>query len=57
MSSGSFKNVIKKNPFEMIYLILMYKKDLALNNRKWFIFYKTKTNQTRPIYIVYQQWN
>ena len=32
MISGSFKNVIYKMCLEIIYLIYMYKKDLALNN-------------------------
>ena len=32
MSSGLFKNVIYKMFLEIIYLIYMYKKDLALNN-------------------------
>ena len=32
MSSGSFKNIIYKMWEELIYLIYMYKKDLALNN-------------------------
>ena len=32
MSSGLFKNVIYKMYFEIVYLIYMYKKDLALNN-------------------------
>ena len=29
-----------------IYLIYMYKQDLALNNLQWMICYKTKSNQT-----------
>ena len=32
---------------EIIYLIYMYKKDLALNNRQWLICHKTKVNQTK----------
>ena len=32
MSSGSFKNVIYNKFLEIIYLIYMYKKDLALND-------------------------
>ena len=32
MNSSSFKNVIYKMCREIIYLIYMYKKDLALNN-------------------------
>ena len=32
MSSGSFKNAIYKMSLEIIYLIYMYKKDLALND-------------------------
>ena len=33
-----------------IYLIYMYKEDLALNNLQWLICYKTKPN---PIYLIY----
>ena len=29
-----------------IYLIYMYKQDLALNNLQWFICHKTEPNQT-----------
>ena len=32
MSSSVFKNVIYKMSIEILYLIYMYKKDLALNN-------------------------
>ena len=32
MSSGSLKNVINKMCLQIIYLIFMYKEDLALNN-------------------------
>ena len=32
MNSGLFKDVIYKMCWEIIYLINMYKKDLALNN-------------------------
>ena len=32
MSSGMFKNVINKMCLQIIFLIYMYKKDLALNN-------------------------
>ena len=31
-----------------IYLIYMYKQDLALNNLQWLICHKTKPNQTKP---------
>ena len=31
-----------------IYLIDMYKKDLALNNQQWLVCHKTKPNQTKP---------
>ena len=30
---------------KIIYLIYMYKKDLALNNLQWLICHKTKPNQ------------
>ena len=45
MSSGSFKNVIYKMYLEIIYLIYMYQKDLALNDVQWMICHKTKPNQ------------
>ena len=55
MRSGSFKNVIYKMCFEIIYSIYMYKKDLALDKLHWFICHKTKPNQTKPnhIYLIY----
>ena len=30
---------------QIIYLIYMYKEDLELNNLKWLIYNKTKSNQ------------
>ena len=36
-------NITKQNH---IYLIYMYKEDLALNNLQWFICHKTKPNPT-----------
>ena len=36
---------------EIIHLIYVYKKDLALNNLQWLIFHKTKPNQIIYIYI------
>ena len=44
MSSGLFKTVILKMCSEIIYLIYMYKKDLALNELQWSICHKTKPN-------------
>ena len=44
MSSVLFKNVIYKMCLEIIYLIYMYKKDLALNNLQWLIYHKNKSN-------------
>ena len=46
------QNPTKPNP---IYLIYMYKEDLALNNLQWLICHKTKPNQTKPnpIYQIY----
>ena len=41
MNSGLFKNVINKICLEIIYLIYMYKKDLAFNNLQWLICHKT----------------
>ena len=49
MSWGSFKNIVYKMSLEIIYLIYVYKKDLALNNIQWLICHKTKHNQV--IYI------
>ena len=49
MNSGSFKNVINKMCLEIIYLIYMYKKDMALNNQQWLIYHKTKPNLTFSI--------
>ena len=41
-SSGSYKNIIYKMYLQIIYLIYMYKEDLALNNLQWLICHKTK---------------
>ena len=40
-----FKNVIYKMCFEIIYLIYMYNKELALNNLQGLICHKTQPNQ------------
>ena len=58
MSSGSFKNVINKTCLEIIYLIYMYKKDLALNNLQELICHKSKpsptnSNKTNFLCIIY----
>ena len=45
MKSGSFKNVIYKMYLKIIYLIYMYKMDLASNNQQWVIWHKTQPNQ------------
>ena len=42
MSSESFKNVINQMCLEIIYLIYMYKKDLALNNLQGLMCHKAK---------------
>ena len=44
MNSGSFKRVIYKMCLQItyIYLIYMYKEDLALNNLQWLICHKTQ---------------
>ena len=47
-SSDSFKNSINKLSLQVIYLIHMYKQDLALNNLQWLICHKTKPNQIKP---------
>ena len=49
MISGSFENVINKMCLLIIYLLYIYKVELALNNLQWLICHKTKTNQI--IYI------
>ena len=38
-----------------MYLMYMYREDLALNNLQWLICHKTKRNQTKlnPIYSIY----
>ena len=48
MSSDSFKNVIHKMCLQIVYLIYMYLKDLALNDLQWLMYHKTKPNQTKP---------
>ena len=45
LTSGLFKIIIYKMCLEIIYLIFMYKKDLALNNLQWLICHKIKANQ------------
>ena len=48
MNSGSFKNVIYKIYLEIIYLIYMYKNNLALKNLEWLIWQnQTKSNYTQ----------
>ena len=44
MNSGLFKNVIYKMYLEILYLIYMYKNDLALNDLEGLICHKTKPN-------------
>ena len=39
-------NATKPN---LIYLIYMYKENLALNNQRWLICHKTQPNQTKLI--------
>ena len=45
MQSVSFENVMYKTYLEIIYLIYLYKKDLALNYLQWLICHKTQPNQ------------
>ena len=45
MSLGSSKNVINNMFINHIYLIYVYKKDLALNNLQWLTCPKTQPNQ------------
>ena len=51
MRSGSFRNIIEKMCLEIIYLIYMYKKDLALNNLQWLICHQTKPNKIFQLLI------
>ena len=51
MGFDSFKKVIHNMCLQIIYLIYMYKKDLALNYLQWVICHKTQPNQI--IYLVY----
>ena len=46
MNSDSLKNAIYKMCREIIYLVYMYKKYLALNNLQWLICYENKPNKT-----------
>ena len=41
MSSGSFENDINKMCLQIMYLIYMYKEELALNDLQWLICIKT----------------
>ena len=45
MNPGLFEKVIYKMCSQIIYLIYMYKEDLALNNLQWLICHKTQPNQ------------
>ena len=47
MSSDSFKDVIYRMCLEIIYLMYMYKKDLALDNPQWLVCHKIKPNETQ----------
>ena len=51
MNSGSFKNIIYRMCIEIIDLIYLYKKDLALNNLQYLICHKTQPNKI--IYNIY----
>ena len=43
------------NKLNHIYLIYMYKEDLALNILQWLMCHQTQPNQTKPnhIYLIY----
>ena len=43
---GLFKDVIYKMCLEIIYLIYMYKENLALNNLQWLIYHETKQTKS-----------
>ena len=51
-AQAHLKNVTDKMCLEIIYLIYMYEKDLALNNLQWLICHKTKPNQTKPLFYI-----
>ena len=51
-NSGSFKKCVYKS---YIYLIYMYKLDLALNNLQLLICHKTQPNQIIYIFDIYIQ--
>ena len=55
MCSDSFKDVINKISIQIIYLIYMYKQDLALGDLQWLICYKTQLNQIRKM-MIFQAW-
>ena len=40
---------IYKMSLQIIYLIYMFKDDLALNNQQWLIYHETKPHQTTVI--------
>ena len=44
MTLHSFKDVIYKMCLEILYLLYMYKEDLALNNLQWLMGHKTQPN-------------
>ena len=50
MSLGLFKNVIYKICLQIIYLMYMYKLNLALNNQQWLICHKTQL--TKQAYYI-----
>ena len=51
MSLGLFKSIVNKMFTNHIYLIYIYKEDLALNNLKWLICHKIESNLT--YYLAY----
>ena len=44
MILGSFQNVVEKTCLQIIFLIYVYKEDMALNNLQWLVCLKTKPN-------------
>ena len=51
-AQASLKNIIYKMCLEIIYLIYMYKEDLALDNQQWLICHKTQPHQTTKRWVV-----
>ena len=56
MSSGSFTNIIYQMLLRIIYLIYIYKENLALNNQQLLICNKIKSIQTISSFFCFVFW-